>query len=169
MNWMWSLLIWQEKKEVKTLAISRPCWLKGALAVVGAWWQQNPVRRAVGNGRNGLTEKVSWGEGPGPVEEKQQRGKDGCSDGAKEWRVEWKKRCRLEQLHNGMTVRCYGNRKWFTRGFLKACFPRDGFWSFRLLQVRHVSEVTLSFNLRIRPLTTDIQYLFTLVKFEPWA
>lgn len=33
----------------------------------------------------------------------------------------------LEQLHNGMNVRCYGNRKWFTRGFLKACFPRDGF------------------------------------------
>lgn len=56
MDGMGSLLIWQEKKKFKTLAVSRPNWQKGALGVLGERWQQNPVGRAV---ENGPTEKVS--------------------------------------------------------------------------------------------------------------
>lgn len=44
------------EKKFKTLAVSRPNWQKGALGVLGARWQQNPVGRAV---ENGPTEKVS--------------------------------------------------------------------------------------------------------------
>lgn len=53
------------EKKIKTLAIPGHSLQKGALAVVGAWWE---------NRRNGLIEEVSKGEVPGPVEGKQQRG-----------------------------------------------------------------------------------------------